>query len=79
MHTVKIHIEKDELAPVQRLATELKVSVEDVVYASLDMLMEHAKDEETIKHIHRSTSGRKTCLPRWADKPREIHAYESMT
>jgi hypothetical protein len=79
MHTVKIHIEKDELAPVQRLANELKVSVEDVAYAGLDMLMQRAKDAETIKHIHQSQAGRKSSLPRWADKPREIHAYESMT
>lgn len=79
MHTVKIHIEKDELAPVQRLATELKVSVEDIAYAGLDMLMLRAKEEETIRHIHHSQAGRKASLPRWADKPREIHAYESMT
>jgi hypothetical protein len=79
MHTVKIHIEKDELAPVQRLANELKMSVGDVVYAGLDMLMQHAKEEETIKHIQHSKSGRKETLPRWADRPREIHAYESMT
>jgi hypothetical protein len=79
MHTVKIHLEKDELAPVQRLANELKVSVEDIAYAGLDMLMQHAKEDEAIKHIQRSHTYRKSCLPRWADKPREIHAYESMT
>lgn len=79
MHTIKIHLEKEELAPVQRLATELKVSVEDLAYAGLDVLMLKAKEDTTVRHIQKCHDSRKSCLPLWADKPREIHAYESMT
>ena len=79
MSAIKIHLEKDELAPVERLAAELKVSVEDIGYAALDMLMLSAKDEATVKLIHRANSARQIGLPAWADRPREIHAYESMT
>lgn len=78
MHTVKIHLEKEELAPVQRLATELKVSVEDLAYAGLDVLMLHSKEEPTMRLIQKCHNSRKSCLPLWADKPKEIHAYESM-
>lgn len=79
MQSIKIHLEIDELAPIQRLAQELKVSVEDIAYAGLDTLMLRGGEEEIRKHILRSKTGRKDNLPKWADRPREIHAYESMT
>ena len=79
MPSIKIHLEKDELAPIQRLATELKVNVEDIAYAGLDQLMRSAGDETARKLMERSQANRRACLPSWADRPREIHAYESMT
>ena len=78
MPTIKIHLEKDELTPVERIAAELKVSVEDIAYAGLDSVMRKAKEEATIKLIQRAKSSRKNGLPPWADRPHEIHAYESM-
>ncbi|HXJ18350.1 MAG TPA: hypothetical protein VNM68_14285 [Candidatus Polarisedimenticolia bacterium] len=78
MPTLKIHLEKDEFAPIERAAMELKVRVEDIAYAGLDSVMRNAKDEATIKLIQRAKSARQIGLPSWADRPHEIHAYESM-
>jgi hypothetical protein len=41
--------------------------------------MRVATEEATIRLIQRAKSARKAGLQPWADSPREIHAYESMT
>jgi len=79
MQSIKIRLEIDEFAPIQRLAAELNLSVENVGYAALDALMSKATDEAVRTQIQSSAVGRKGSLPKWADRPREVHAYESMT
>lgn len=79
MQSIKIRLELDEFAPIVRLAEELKVTPEDIAYVALDSLMQQIGNETVRKQLLSSAAGRKQSLPKWADQPRQIHAYESMT
>lgn len=79
MHSIKIHLEQEEFQPLVRLAEELKIDPADIVYAGLNQVMKQAGEAAMQQEIMLLKSARQTQLPNWADRAREIHAYESMT
>ena len=79
MNTVKLHLEQEEYQPLVRLARELNVNPEDVLYAGLNRIMHEAHEDAARREITSLRSARTSQLPNWADHSREIHAYESMT
>jgi hypothetical protein len=79
MHTIKIHLETEEYQPVFRLAEHLRLLPEDLAYAGLNRIMQGAADPGLAAEVARLKAARAHGLPNWADRSREIHAYESMT
>jgi hypothetical protein len=79
MHSIKLHLEQEEFQPLARLAEQLKIDPADIIYAGLNHVMRDAGDAAMQQEILLLRSARQTQLPNWADRAREIHAYESMT
>jgi hypothetical protein len=79
MHPIKIHLEQEEYQPLVRLAEQLKIDPADILYAGLNRVMQQAGDTAMQQEILLLKSAREIQLPNWADRAREIHAYESMT
>lgn len=78
MHpTIKLRLDPEEYAPIERLARELRVPPEAVVYAGLDCLMRRAHEAGVRKEIADLHTGRQEGLPPWADNARGVHIYES--
>ncbi|MDD2762871.1 MAG: hypothetical protein PHE83_02725 [Opitutaceae bacterium] len=78
MHpTIKLHLDPEEFAPIERLARELHVTPEAVVYAGLDCIMRRVHAAEVRKEIADLQTGRQEGLPPWADSARGVHIYES--
>ena len=78
MHpTIKLHLDPEEFAPIDRLARELHVSPEAIAYAGLNSLMQRARDADIQREIVAAHSGRHEGLPTWADDARGVHIYES--
>jgi len=78
MHTtIKIHLDPEEFAPIDRLARELQVSPEAVAYSGLNTLMLHAREADIRRQIVNLQTGRREGLPAWADAARSVHIYES--
>ena len=79
MHSIKLHLEQEEFQPLVRLADELKIDPAAILYAGLNRVMQQAGETAMQQEIILLKSARQTQLPNWADRAREIHAYESMT
>jgi pantothenate kinase len=79
MHSIKLHLEQEEFQPLVRLAEQLKLDPADIIYAGLNRVMQQAGEAAMQQEILLLKSSRLTQLPNWADRAREIHAYESMT
>ena len=79
MHSIKLHLEQEEFQPLVRLAEQLKLDPADIIYAGLNQVMRQAGEAAMQQEIMLLKSSRQTQLPNWADRAREIHAYESMT
>ena len=79
MHSIKLHLEQEEFQPLVRLAEELKIDPADILYAGLNRVMQQAGETAMQQEIILLKSARQTQLPNWADRARELHAYESMT
>ncbi len=75
--TIKIHLDPEEYAPIDRLARELHVTPETVAYTGLNSLMQHVRDAAIRRQIVSLQTGRRAGLPRWADDARSVHIYES--
>ena len=75
--TIKLHLDREEFAPIARLAKELHVTPEAVAYAGLNALMIRAEEAGTRKEIVDQHVGRRQGLPAWADGARGVHIYES--
>lgn len=78
MSSIRLHLEKEEWEPVERMAKELHVTPEMLAYVALNRLMLHQHDEEVRADVAHTTHWRQDNLPLWAYPSREIHAYESM-
>ncbi len=75
--TIKLHLDREEFAPIARLAKELHVTTEAVAYAGLSALMSRATEAVIRKEIVDQHLGRREGLPSWADGARGVHIYES--
>ena len=78
MRSMKLHLEVEESEPLHRLASELGVRPEVIVYAGLDEIMKRAREKAVREKIVEIRDGRRSSLPSWADHAHEVHAYESM-
>jgi hypothetical protein len=78
MRKIKLHLEVEEFAPLARLASELGVRPEVIVYTGLDEIMKRAKEKAVREKIIEIREMRRSSLPPWADHAHEVHAYESM-
>ncbi len=76
---IKLHLDEAESAPVVRLAETLQASPEDVLYAALNRLMMHARENDVQKDILQTRQERANNLPLWADTAGSVHNYEGMS
>jgi hypothetical protein len=76
MPVIKLHLEDEEYAPVARLAEELHLHPEDIVYTGLNTAMQRASEPEMRAEITQSHYWRRANLPSWGDSARSVHAYE---
>ncbi len=76
MSALKLHLDGEELAAVERLAAMLNVKAEDVVYAALNRLMLQARDPAIHEEIVQTKAWRPDNLPLWSDSAHSVHAYE---
>jgi hypothetical protein len=76
MSALKLHLDSEELAAVERLAAMLNVKAEDVAYAALNRLMLQARDEAVHNDIVETKAWRGDNLPLWSDTAHSVHAYE---
>ncbi|HWA26645.1 MAG TPA: hypothetical protein VG734_13375 [Lacunisphaera sp.] len=67
MPTLKIHLENAELDAVERLAGQIAVRPEDVVYAALNRLMLRAQNRHVRNDIVLIRRGRQDRLPAWTE------------
>lgn len=75
--TIKLSLDREEFAPIERLARQLKVTPEAIAYAGLNSMMSHARDSKIRQEIVSLHAGRHKGLPSWADDARGVHIYES--
>jgi len=75
--TIKLHLDPEEFAPVARLAKNLAVTPEAIVYAGLNRIMECGREAAARREIVDLAFGRREGLPAWADNARGVHIYES--
>ena len=76
---IKLHLDEAESAPVVRLAEALALKPEDVLYAALNRLMLHARENEVQTDIAQTHQARANNLPLWADTAGSVHNYEGMS
>ncbi len=78
MPIIKVHLEAEEYEPIQRLAKNLDIKMENIAYAAINQLMMKQANRDFEKDLQKIHQWRKKDLPKWADKAQEIHAYEGM-
>ena len=76
MSVLKVHMDDEELAAVERMAAMLNVRAEDVAYAALNRLMLQARDPAVHDDIVETRAWRSENLPLWSDSAHSVHAYE---
>jgi hypothetical protein len=76
MSAIKLHLDSEELAAVERYAAALNVKPEDVAYAALNRLMMHGREEDVRADIVETRAWRGANLPLWSDTAHSVHAYE---
>jgi hypothetical protein len=75
--TIKLRLDPEEFAPIERLAQELHITPEPDAYAGLNCIMRRAKEADSRKKIMDVHIGRREGLSPWADGARAVHIYES--
>jgi hypothetical protein len=76
MSALKVHLDDEELAAVERMAAMLNVKAEDVAYAAINRLMLQAYDPAVHDDIVETRAWRRDNLPLWSDSAHSVHAYE---
>jgi len=76
MSAIKLHLDSEELAAVERFAATLNVKPEDVLYAALNRLMMAGREEAVRTDILETRDWRVANLPLWSDTAHSVHAYE---
>jgi len=77
MSAIKIRLEHEEQAAVERFADSLHVRPEAVAYAALHRLMLESNNPEIVTEIGQTLGWRGHVLPTWSDSARSVHIYES--
>ncbi|RFC51646.1 MAG: hypothetical protein DUW69_000031 [Verrucomicrobia bacterium] len=77
MASIKIHLEQEELAAVERRAKELGLTVQDMAYGALSCSMSHVREPYCRVRIDESVAQRGQDLPLWSDSARSVGIYES--
>lgn len=75
--TIRLHLDPEELIPIERLAKRLQVPPEAIAYAGLNCIMARMHEAAAQKEILDLHLGRREGLPAWADGARGVHIYES--
>ena len=78
MHKMKLYLELEEYEPLNRLASELGVRPDVIIFTGLDEIMKRAQEKAIREKIIQMREMRRSSLPSWADHAHEVHAYESM-
>lgn len=76
MPVIKIHLEHEELAAVERRAKELGITVQDMAYGALSCSMSHVREPFCRVRIDESVSQKGQDLPLWSDSAPIVGAYE---
>jgi hypothetical protein len=76
MPTIKLHLEQEEYAAIERFAAALKTKPEAVAYAALNRLMLDARNPELRVDIVETWEWHHDNLPLWSDTARSVHIYE---
>ena len=77
MAVIRIHLEPEELSAIQRRASELGITAEDLAYGALNCSMSHIREGSCRVRIDQAVSERGSDLPLWSDSARSVGAYES--
>lgn len=76
MPVIKIQLEPEELAAVERRAKELGVTVQALAYGAISCSMGHVMEAYCRKRIDQAVGDRGRDLPAWSDSARSVAAYE---
>ncbi len=78
MSVIKLHLQDEEYAAVQRYAEAIGVNPEEIAYAAVNRLMLQLKTDEPAinQEIIEARDWRQSNLALWSDSARSVHAYE---
>ena len=76
MAVIRIHLEPEELSAIQRRASELGITAEDLAYGALNCSMSHIREGSCRVRIDQAVSERGYDLPLWSDSARSVSIYE---
>ena len=77
MPTIKIHVDNEELAAIERRAAAHGIKVPELVYGALNCMMSHSKESYCIGRVGQAIREIGGDLPPWSDSARSIGIYES--
>ena len=77
MPTIKIHVDHEELAALERRAQAHGIKVPELVYGALNCMMSHSKEEYCVGRVGKAISEKGGDLPPWSDSARSVAIYES--
>ncbi len=77
MSTIKLHLETEELAAVDRVAKRFNLGTEALVFFALDRLMLQLNDPAVRAEVQQTGNPRGKSLALWSDSARSVHIYES--
>jgi hypothetical protein len=75
--TIRLRLDPEEYAPIERLAEVLHVTPEAIAYAGLNCIMQRVRETGTAQEIIDLQRGRHEGLSTGADHARGVHIYES--
>ncbi len=77
MPTIKIHVDHEEMAAIQRRADAHGIKVPELAYGALNCMMSHCMESYCIGRISQAIREKEGDLPPWSDSARSIGIYES--
>ena len=77
MPTIKINVDHEELAALERRANAHGIKVPDLVYGALNCMMSHSKESYCIGRVGQAIREKGGDLPAWSDSARSVGIYES--
>ncbi len=77
MPTIKIHVDHEELAALERRAQAHGIKVPDLVYGALNCMMTHSMESYCVGRVGQAIREKGGDLPQWSDSARSVGIYES--